>query len=563
MRYLLFFLFVSMSVAAQNDYPEISRPPLDIPMLLSGTFGELRTNHFHSGLDIRTQQKEGLTVFAVDDGYVSRIKISSFGYGKAIYITHPNGYTTVYGHLQKAAGAIEAYIKKEQYKQKSFEVEMFLKPNELIVKKGDVIALSGNTGGSGGPHLHFEFRDTKTEKIINPMFFGMNKKIIDTKPPVLTGIVAYPLGDNSVVNKSDKPVEITFSLQKDGSYLANKVLAKGTIGFGINSYDVSDKNYGKNGVYKIGTFVNGKTSFGITFDSFAFDESKYINAYMDYERFKRTNQRIQQLFVRKSYPLSLLKEKVSDGIIDVKPNTTVMYKVEIEDFHQNKLLVTIPVQYAVDNAAILKNTQKTKYFLKSDIENNYTLGNVNVNVPEHTFYDDLYLDFEWNNGVLTFHNPIIPIHKSIGVTFTDYTVPVDLISKTIIATIDGNKPSYNKTTYKDGKFTAYARNLGKFKLEVDTVPPTITPVNFEKGKWMSAQQELQLKIADDFSGINSYNGYLNGQWILLEYDYKTKKLVHDFKDNVVAEGRNDLKVVVVDNVGNSTIFETHFFRSQK
>jgi murein DD-endopeptidase MepM/ murein hydrolase activator NlpD len=563
MKYCLFFLLAGFSLVAQNQYPELDTPPLDIPLLLSGTFGELRSNHFHSGLDIRTQQKEGLPVMAVDDGYISRIKISSFGYGKAIYINHPNGYTSVYGHLQKGMGVIEEYINKEHYKKQSFEIEVFPKPNDLVVKKGQIIALSGNTGGSGGPHLHFEFRDTKTEKIINPMFFGMNKKIADTRQPVLTGIVGYPLGENSVLNKSERPVEITFSLQKDGSYLANKVLAKGKFGFGINSYDVSDKNYGKNGVYKIETSINGKKSFGITFDNFAFDEGRFVNAYMDYERFKRTNQRIQQLFVRKPYSLSLIEDAASNGIIEIKPNTTVMYTIVIEDFHQNKLYVTIPVHYAVDEPTLLKNEKKTDYFLNSVIENNYVKENVNVYVPENTFYDDLYLNFNVVDGVLTFQDMYTPIHKNITITFEDSTIPADLISKAIIANVDGKKPTYNKTTYKDGKFTTYTRNLGKFKMEYDTIAPRIVPLNIEEGKWISAQKDLQLKISDDFSGISSYNGYLNGKWILLDYDYKTQKITHDFKDSIVSEGRNDLKVVVVDNVGNSTIFETHFFRSQK
>ena len=169
MKYFLSFFMFPVLVFCQVNYPTDFISPLSIPLDVSGSFGELRSNHFHSGLDLKTNSVEGLDVFAVADGYISRIKISTFGYGKAIYITHPNGYTTVYGHLQKANGAIEEYIKQQQYIQKAFEVEMFLKPSELPVKQGDIIAFSGNSGGSGGPHLHFEFRDTKTEKIINPL----------------------------------------------------------------------------------------------------------------------------------------------------------------------------------------------------------------------------------------------------------------------------------------------------------------------------------------------------------------------------------------------------------
>ena len=178
MKFFIFLFLFSSSLFAQTEYPkDYFSPPLDIPMQLSGNFGELRPNHFHAGFDLKTMQKEGLKVYAIADGYVSRIKISTFGNGKAIYITHPNGFTSVYGHLQSGNGAIENYIKKNHYKEKSFEIEMFLKPEELVVKKGQVIAFSGNTGASEGPHLHFEIRDTKTEKVINPMFFGFDKNI--------------------------------------------------------------------------------------------------------------------------------------------------------------------------------------------------------------------------------------------------------------------------------------------------------------------------------------------------------------------------------------------------
>ena len=181
MKYTLLLLFASINAFSQVNYPQndfIS--PLDIPLFLSGTFGELRSNHFHSGLDFRTQSKTGFNVYATGDGYISRIKISTFGYGKALYITHPNGYTSVYGHLLKTSPKIDAYLKEQHYKEQSFEVDLFLGEGVLPVKQGEIIALSGNSGGSGGPHLHFEYRDSQTEKIINPLFFGLDAKIKDT-----------------------------------------------------------------------------------------------------------------------------------------------------------------------------------------------------------------------------------------------------------------------------------------------------------------------------------------------------------------------------------------------
>ena len=244
MKLFLFFLLFSCSVFAQVNYPkDYFRSPLDIPIQLSGNFGELRPNHFHAGFDFKTLQREGLPVYAVADGYVSRIKISTFGNGKTIYITHPNGYTSVYGHLQKAADSIQEFIQKTHYLEQSFEIEMYLKPGQLTVKKGQIIGFSGNTGASEGPHLHFEFRDNVTEFIINPMLFGFDKFLKDSKKPIIFNIYAYPLDNESIVNQSKRPLLLNLVLQKDGTYLADKVVANGKIGFGINAFDYDDVSF--------------------------------------------------------------------------------------------------------------------------------------------------------------------------------------------------------------------------------------------------------------------------------------------------------------------------------
>lgn len=565
MKYVVHLLLLaSMMVFSQKQYPKNDFiPPLTIPLSLSGTFGELRSNHFHSGLDFRTQQKEGLNVIAVADGYVSRIKISAFGYGKAVYVTHPNGYTSVYGHLLKTAPKIDAYLKKQHYALESFELDIFPKPDELTVKQGDVIALSGNTGGSGGPHLHFEYRDTKTEKIINPLFFGLDTGIKDTRSPVINEIVVYPLGENALVNQSQIPIPIPISLQKDGSYLATKVLARGEIGVGVNTFDQSNNNYGKNGVYKIQATLDGMPSFQAEFNTFSYDETRYINAYIDYHRFKKMNQRVQKLFYTKKYPLSLVSADHNNGIISVENGFNRTYKLEVSDFHGNKTVVTIPIQYSSLPVKIPKKEHRTSYFIKSGNDYNFTKDNVSVFIPENTFYDDFYLDFDVKNGTLTLQDEATPVHSNLSITFQNDLIPVSERNKYFIATVKGSKITYNATKVKDDVFSTWTRNLGQFRLIKDSIAPQIRPLNFQEGKWLSKQNDLQLTISDDLSGIKSYNGYLNGKWILFDYDYKSNKLVHDFSDNIVIEGRNELKIVITDNVGNSTIFESHFFRSQK
>lgn len=555
---LALFLF-SIATFAQTNYPSDFISPLSIPLDFSGSFGELRSNHFHSGLDIKTNGKEGLSVFAVADGYVSRIKISSYGYGKAIYITHPNGYTTVYAHLQKANGSIQEYITKTQYSKKSFEVEMFPSPNELPVKQGDVIAFSGNSGGSGGPHLHFEFRETASEKIVNPLCFGFNKMVQDQRKPILSGIIVHPI-DSVIVNQSQKPVSLSFKKQADGSYLASKVIANGKIGFEINAYDQCTNASNRNGLYKVNAYLNGVLYFQYDFEKFAFAETRYINKFIDYSYYKVKGQRFQKLFFNSEYPLSVLKENKHNGIINTQPNATYTYRIEMFDFHGNQTNVFVPIEFGETEILVKKEPKITPNFLKANSEHNYSKNDVSVYVPENVFYDDFYVDFDVKDNVLTFGDDSVPMHSSVTITFSNVEgLTEEERSKTFIASVKGRSLNYNSTTRKGNSFIAKVRDMGQFKLAQDSIPPRIYNVNFVEGRNLNPQNTLSVSISDLHSGIDSYNAYLNGEWILMEYDYKTKKLVHHLKDNKYAIGRNDLKVIVTDNLQNSTTFESHFF----
>ena len=562
MKFFIYAFFISLSIAAQDKYPkDYFRSPLDIPIQLSGNFGELRPNHFHAGFDLKTNQKEGLNVYAAADGYVSRIKISSGGYGKAIYITHANGYTTVYGHLQKATGAIEKKIIELQYAEKSYEIEAFFKPGEIPVKKSDIIALSGNTGGSEGPHLHFEFRDNKTEKIINPLFFGLEIK--DTKKPIVSNLMAYPIDSESTVNQSKRPVALNLSLQQDGTYVSEKVSAKGKIGFGIIASDLDDVSYNPNGVYKTKLTNNGKDIFGYEFDEMVFDEGRYVNAFIDYERYKKMHNRVQKLFMKEKYGFSNIKSNGNNGIIEVAPNYSDSVRVEVSDYKGNTTKIQVPVSYSDQKILVPADDKITKYFVKSKSDTNFEKDNVSVFFPANTFYEDFYMNFDVRNKTLFLHEDIVPAHTNFTITFEDKESSAEDKKKMFIATVNGTKLGFLYTKLQDNTFTAKARNLGQFKLAKDTVAPKISIAKPIQDKWITAQKSIVITISDDFSGIKSYNGYINDKWVLFEYESKLRRLTHVFDDALLLEGKNNLKLVVTDNVGNSTIFETQFNRSQK
>ncbi|MBE99480.1 M23 family metallopeptidase [Flavobacterium coralii] len=561
LRYIL--LLIASASFAQDPYPQdYFRSPMDLPVHPSGTFGEIRTNHFHAGLDYRTKQSIGHPVYAAAEGYVSRIKVSPYGYGTALYIDHPNGYTTVYGHLSAYAPKIDSVVRAKQYEKQTFDIELFFKPGEIKVAHGELVALSGNTGGSGGPHLHFEYRDTKTEEIINPLHFGLKKLMKDTKTPSVHGLMVYPLSEDAVVDGARRPFLINLKLQKDGTYIADKIMAKGNVGFAISTSDKSTGSYGHNGVYKVETFYNGSPGFSYTFDSFAFNESRYVNNLIDYGHYYNTGEKYQKLFVKTPYPLSLIKKNTTNGHLAIEPDKVQNYRIEVSDFHGNKAVINGSIAYSPEPARVMEPKHITPYFVKAANDNIYTKNGVSVFIPAHAFYEDFYMDFDVRDTVLYLHDPKVPVHDYLTVSFDVSHIPVEELQKTFISGTTGKRRNYHSSYMEEGRLTAKVRALGTFELDKDITPPKIYSPSFTEGKWLSKENSFSLKISDDLSGIATYDAWINGKWILMHYDYKTRMIVHNFSDGLADEGRNDLKVVVTDNVGNSTTFETHFFRTQ-
>lgn len=304
-------------------------------------------------------------------------------------------------------------------------------------------------------------------------------------------------------------------------------------------------------------------NFAYQFDTYSFDEMRYVNALIDYSRYKKTQQRVQKLFMKNPYNLSIIKADKTNGVITAAPNLTALYRIEVADFYGNATTVSIPIHYGALPAIITKEPVVSKYLVKANNDSNFSKENISVFFPEGTFYEDFYLNFDVKKDTLFLHDDIVPAHTNFTISIEDGKFTEAQRSKVFIASINNKKTSYIPTYRMNNVFTAKVKTLGKFTLVLDTIPPKISIAKPIEGKWLSDKKTLQFSISDELSGIKSYNGYLNGKWILFEYDNKTRKITHAFSDGVVVEGKNDLKIIVNDTMGNSTIFETHFFRSQK
>jgi len=556
---ILFFLLLSSPLFAQSQLPQdYFKNPLDVPLVLSGTFGELRSNHFHSGLDIKTQHRQGLNVLASANGYVSRINIQHYGYGKALYIQHPNGYTTVYGHLKEFSPEIEAYIKKRQYANETYEIELFPEADELPVKQGELVAFSGNTGGSGGPHLHFEIRDG-SQRPMNAKLFGIEIK--DSRPPIIDGLFVYPLDEEAHVNSSRERQKISLTPIADGSYVASEIDACGTIGFGVSTVDQQDGAPNRNGVYEIEAELNGDKVFDLPFERFSFSETRHLNQLIDYAYYKENKKRIQKLFIENGNPLSLYRDVINKGKLDIQDSLNYNYTITVKDFAGNQRVIRIPIQGVQQSNIPPKKIEKTDYFAQANQAFSAEANGMDIYIPKGSLYKDTYLDIVFKEDLVKVHNENTPLHKNMTIGFDVSDYSAEEKEKLFIARLGYNDRRFYSSTYKKkNRFTTGSRTFGEYTLASDVTPPKIWPVNFSDGQWISNNSSLKVKISDDLSGIKSYRATVNGKFILMEYEYKNNTLTHKFSDGIITETENHLKMIVTDNVGNSNNFEATFFR---
>jgi hypothetical protein len=549
---LIFLLFSINLIFSQKDQSKLI-PPLDIPLSISGTFGEIRSSHFHAGLDIKTGGKEGLKVRSVLDGEVSRIRVAVSGYGKAIYVDHLNGTTSVYAHLKNFSPKIESYIKKAQYEKKSYTIEKFPK-NELIVSKGEVIGFSGNTGGSSGPHLHFEIRNTKNQMPFNPMIFNID--VIDTKKPVIQKLFLFHennFGEDIITRK------IEIEKIKDGLYKTAKIYTSGKIGIGLQMYDNQDlSQFNRNGVHSVKIFLNNKIISDYKYDNIKFNDSEYVNLLIDYKEFKSKKIRVQKLFKPKNSNISFIEKKDKNGKILIEDNKSYNLLVEISDFKKNTSKIEMKITGRKTN--FINPTIEGELILPEN-EYLFKFKDQTVNLKKNTFFYPTSLNVYKDHDSIKI-NPNVSLFKK-GFKITFIAKNYDSISKrqSFIGRLSKkNKIDYSPTKNIDSTFKTISNQAGTYFLAKDSIPPIVKPINFKKNQWLSKYQFLKIKIEDNLSGIKSYNGEINGKWVLFEYEPKNKNLTYNFSDIKFKSGKQDLKLKVTDNVGNESVFQTSFYR---
>ncbi|MCU4155494.1 M23 family metallopeptidase [Carboxylicivirga sp. A043] len=538
--------------------------PMKLKPSVSGSFGELRSNHFHSGLDLTTNRKTGYRVYASDKGYVSRIKVSPYGYGKAIYIDHDGGYTTVYAHLERYSNRIDSLVRAKQYEKKSFAIELFFKAGEVPVGRAEVIGYSGNSGSSGGPHLHYEVRDKASQKPMNPLLFRDDIK--DDVRPQVQGMKLYCLSDDASIGgkRKDQFVSTVFydrAFHPKGSTIFT---AHGKIGVGVQVLDYFTDSWRKCGISTIDLFVNNTLVYDFKIEKFSFAETRYINSHIDYGEKKRTGKVIQKSWVEPNNRLSLYSKR-NAYTAELKPGDTKIFKYVIEDFNGNRSVLAFTIKGENPPPPLKK---KDSPLLPVNFDKVFTLDTLGLelSIPAKTFYTDIEMLIHKDEKesmiapVYVIGDKNIPLHRSMTVTIP---VPDSLQKygdKLLMAGVATNGKTYSLGgQYKDGRMSTSTRSFGRFSLALDTIAPTIKLRKAPENNNYSARQSIELLINDEYSGIKNYECLIDDQWALFEYDAKNYRLTGTFKHMpFLKKGKHVLHVKVTDNRGNQTVKEFNF-----
>lgn len=564
------FLSATLSAAAQDfpakHYPQhYFRNPLDIPILLAGNFGELRPNHFHSGMDIKTEGRIGLPVYAAADGYISRAGVSNTGFGNVIYITHPNGYTTLYGHLHRFNPELEKYVKNKEYEQESWKIDLDLPAGLFPVKKGQFIAWSGSTGAAAGPHVHFEIRNSSTQKPLNPLLFGFAVK--DDIPPSVFRVAVYDR------NKSIyEQTPLTFAVRKEGTGYVPAVpeitVKTDKVGFGVDAIDRQNGTSNNYGVYEELMFDDNRLQTGFQLDDIGYEETRYVNAHVDYKTRKLGGPFYQLLFSLPGNKLEIYRDFDGNGTIDLSDGRVHAIRILVKDAYDNTSTVKFNIREAPGTPAASgpADCPNRMYPDSKDIFEN---TRVQFYLEEGSLYDAICFQYQEipDNHPNTFspvyrlHTPAVPLQYPFVLRLkTTRPVPENLRNKLVIVRSDprsGRKdPVY--ATWDGDWLSGVFRDFGDFTIQADNTPPVIIPVHgLHNGINLAHSSEIAFRIGDDLSGVKEYRAELDGKWLM--FAQKGNLIYYTF-DEHCERGEHRLKLTVTDEANNQSDYILNFKR---
>ena len=562
MKVIRFSALFLVSIAVfQFVYSQNFAPPLRIPVSLSANFGELRNNHFHSGIDYRTQQIINKPVYSIDEGYVSRINVSPGGYGLALYIDHPSGYTSVYGHLNSYSKKIADYILKKQNEQETYRIDISLNPGEIPVAKGEQVALSGNTGGSGGPHLHFEIRDTKTQDALDVMNFP-GKKMLDNQKPYIRGIAFYPQEGKGVINGSSNPIRLGVGETKSGAYggLGRVINAWGTIGIGVKAYDRMNGTGSVLGIERVKLFVDGVRVFSSDMNRFPFDKTRMLNSFVDFEDWRNNKSFYMKSFIEPGNTLSLY-EAINNGYININAERDYNIRYELSDHFGNRTTYSFVIK---GKKQTIPPPLKCTNNMSRIVSNWYHDSNFSLTIPMGNLYTDICYNHRQTASLIYFsdihqvNDRPVPLHRS-GIIWLKLNEKAakDTTGFGIVQFNKQGKEDWVGGKYKNGGIETTISELGgRYAIVRDTVAPTITPI--APANWVS-KKRINITLKDEKSGIAFSRGEIDGKFALFSNDVKSSTYTYVFDDSRLARGQNHVLVFkATDGAGNTNEYRYEF-----